>query len=131
MSDQHTKLLEAYPHLTQGDLGLLDNDVKTRLLELIESVDDAPPPKIETPTTAPPVKSLLRAHRVAEGGSIISKGRGVLLPNDPISLDDLGPGGIDAWRSLVARGKIALHSNVPNPGDAESDDTEIDPTSDE
>ena len=113
-----TLLLEAYPHLNKSDLDALDVDEKAKLLEPIESADQTPPPPVKTSTTAPTVNSLLLAHRVGAGGSIISKsGRGVLLPGEPIGLDDLGPGGRDAWRSLVLRGKIVLHSELENPGD--------------
>ena len=117
MDKQSTTLLEAYPHLSESDLYTLDADEKAKLLELLESAEDTPPPPVETPTTAPAVKSLLLAHRVGSGSILSKSGRSVLVPGDPIELADLGPGGLDAWRSLVARGKIALHPDLLNPGD--------------
>lgn len=122
MNEENAKLLEAYPHLTRDDLAIFDAGTKARLLKQSEVAKAAPLPKIEVAKTAPPVTSLLLAHRVASGGSIISKsGRGILLPNDPITLDDLGPGGVEAWQSLVKRGKIALHPDLADPGDGGDD----------
>ena len=124
MDDQNATLRQAYPHLSQGDLDLFNAETKKRLLEQIELASEAPPPKIEAPKTAPMVQSLLLAHRVAGNTSILSA-RGSLLPGDPIELADIG-GGVEAWRSLVARGLIALHPDLADPG--KSDATEIDST---
>lgn len=121
MNNEDTQLLETHPHLTRADLDLFDSDTKARLLAQSEKAKAAPKPKLEKPKTAPPVTSLLLGHRVGGDGSIISKSRGVLVPGEPITLDDLGPGGIDAWNSLVKRGKIALHPDLKNPGDGGDD----------